>query len=224
VVTAVPALYHARISHHRRTPVDHRFDYGGVWWLVDADAPPRFPRPWRWLARFDTADRMDVRGLVAAQGIATDRLLMLGQARTLGYHFDPLTVYWSFDLTGELNAVVAEVHNTYGERQAYVLPAGPEGSDAVVDKALYVSPYHPEQGRYRMRVSTPGAEVKVEVSLVGHGGQPFTASLHGRRAPASRANFLRLSLRYPWPPLRVAALIRWQAIRLRLRGVPVFQR
>ena len=37
---------------------------------------------------------------------------MLANARVLGYVFNPLSVYWCHDASGELVCVVAEVHNT----------------------------------------------------------------------------------------------------------------
>ena len=53
---------------------------------------------------------------------------MLAHARVLGYVFNPLTVYWCHRPDGTLACVVAEVHNTYRQRHAYLLPgirAGP---------------------------------------------------------------------------------------------------
>ena len=40
----------------------------------------------------------------------------------LGYVFNPLTLYWCHDADGVLRHVIAEVHNTYGGRHAYLLP------------------------------------------------------------------------------------------------------
>ena len=52
---------------------------------------------------------------------ADDRVLMLANARVLGHTFDPLSVFWCLRPDGSLLAVVFEVHNTYGERHAYLL-------------------------------------------------------------------------------------------------------
>ena len=57
-------------------------------------------------------------------------------------------------------AVVAEVHNTYGGRHAYLLRPDGHGHSKV-DKALYVSPFHPADGRYDIRVSEPGESVSL---------------------------------------------------------------
>ena len=46
---------------------------------------------------------------------------MLAHARVLGHAFDPMTAFWCFAADGSLAAVLVEVHNTYGERHAYVL-------------------------------------------------------------------------------------------------------
>ena len=40
----------------------------------------------------------------------------------LGYVFNPLSIFWCHDADGVLRHVVAEVHNTYGGRHAYLLP------------------------------------------------------------------------------------------------------
>ena len=73
---------------------------------------------------------------------------MLTTARSFGYVFNPITVFWAYDRAGARTAVVAEVHNTYGGRHGYVLRPDWDGY-AEVDKALYVSPFHPADGRYR---------------------------------------------------------------------------
>ena len=64
---------------------------------------------------------------------------MLAHARVLGYVFNPLTVYWCHRADGTLAAVVAEVHNTYRQRHAYLLP----GAVSDVPKRFYVSPFYP---------------------------------------------------------------------------------
>ena len=46
---------------------------------------------------------------------------MLANARVLGYVFNPLTSTGATGADGALECVVAEVHNTYGERHCYLL-------------------------------------------------------------------------------------------------------
>ena len=50
--------------------------------------------------------------------------------RILGYVFNPLSVWFCDDEQGRLKAIIYEVHNTYEERHAYVLPV--DGDAAVI--------------------------------------------------------------------------------------------
>lgn len=223
-IPATPCLYEVRIGHARREPVRHRFLYRGFMWLVDADAPPCLPWPWRLLAGFPARDHLDIRARLAGEGIRADRILMLAAARTLGYVFNPLTLYWCFDADGRLDARVAEVHNTYGDRHAYVLPVDAE-SDAGkvhrVEKEMYVSPFNPVDGAYRLSIGDPGETLAVEVTLERPGQAPFVAWVRGRRRALGRRQLLSTSLRYGLGPWRVRALIQWQGVRLWKKGLEV---
>ncbi len=160
---------------------------------------------------------MDIRAVLADNGVTADRTVVLTTPRTLGYVFNPLSVYWCYGLDGTLAAKVAEVHNTHKQRHAYLLP--PEGN-AYVDKELEVSPFHPPRGTYEMRISNPGKRLAVNVSLRPQNGELFTATLVADRVKASPLNLIKLLVRYPWPTLRVSLLIRWEAARLLAKRVP----
>ena len=125
-------------------------------------------------------------------------------------------MYWCHDAAGALSAVVAEVHNTYQGRHAYLLDLDDAGRDEV-DKNFYVSPFFAAEGRYRMRISPPGERLDVVIALELAGAVPFTASLHGAGRAAGRWSLLTT----PAAQLRVAALIRWEGVRLWRRRVPV---
>ncbi len=116
--------------------------------------------------------------------------------------------------------MVAEVHNTYGERHAYLLNPD-EAGVARVDKEFYVSPFHPVDGAYRMRLPLPGDRLDLTVRLDRPGARPFTATVRGTRRAATPAALLRLALRHPFSTLAVSAGIRRHGIRLYLRGLPV---
>ena len=125
---------------------------------------------------------------LAARGIdlGGGRVTMLAHARVLGYVFNPLTVYWCHRADGTLACVVAEVHNTYGQRHAYLLHTDDRGR-AQVPKEFYVSPFYPVDGRYRMSLPEPDARLALSVVLGRPDGHSFAASVHGRGVPATRA-------------------------------------
>jgi uncharacterized protein len=236
VRTRVPAVVHARVEHHRSAPIDYRFGNGTTMWLVDtADPEAAFPRWLRPLASIRSADHFTaedpspladkVRGYLDAEGVTwtARRVLMLANARSLGYVFDPLTTYFCLDADGRLEGVLAEVHNTYGERHCYPLPVT-DRPGASVDKEFYVSPFFAVEGRYDIRTLLSQDQVAVAVSLSQGGGTVFTASVYGDLRPATRRSALAAVLRNPLPSHRVAALIRWHGVRLWLRRLPIVPR
>ncbi|MGW5733479.1 MULTISPECIES: DUF1365 domain-containing protein [Streptomyces] len=229
-----PALYPSVITHVRTSPSRYTLTHRTYLWLIDLDAPPRLPFALRPLARFDARDHFggtatDIRAgletFLATRGITLDggRVLMLAHARVLGHVFNPLSLYWCHGPGGELRCVVAEVHNTYGERHCYLL--GPEAArTADVAKEFYVSPFFPVEGAYRMRLPVPDERLGVTLHLELGGRRTFTATLRGARRPATAGALLRAAVRHPWSTVAVSASIRRHGIALWLRGLPVQNR
>lgn len=215
------ALYECVTTHVRAEPVRHRFTQRGYLWLVDLDDLPRHGL----LASFDANARTDLEKFLAAQGLELGggRILMLAHAKVFGHVFNPLTVYWCHDASGERVCVVAEVHNTYGGVHRYLLKPDACGR-AEVAKAFYVSPFHPVDGHYRLSLPEPDTRLGLTVVLHRPGVRPFVARVSGRRLPASRAVLARLFLRYPLVPLAGSVRIRLEGMRLWLRGLRVTPR
>jgi uncharacterized protein len=234
LLPASAALYPCAIAHARTGSVRHAFRLRTYTWLVDVDELPRLPWPLSLLARFDVRDHLghaeeslrgNVERLLAAQGIVLDggRIVMVAQARVLGHVFDPLSVFWCYDKAAALACVVAEVHNTYGERHAYVLHTDVEGL-AEVPKAFYVSPFYPVDGSYRLRLPEPDDRLRLSIRLDRGDGNPFVATVMGRRVAATLPALLRLAVRHPVAPLLSAVRIRRHGVQLWLRGLRVVRR
>ncbi len=227
-------IYRCEVRHARGGPVRHSLRHRTYMWLVDLDRLPRLPRPLRPLARFESRDhfggtaptlRAGLERFLAARGepAPDGRVLMLAHARVLGHVFNPLTLYWCHRADGSTACVVAEVHNTYGERHAYLLHPDTDGR-AETAKEFYVSPFNPVDGRYRMRLPEPAGRLDVTVRLDRPDGTPFTATVRGEPGPAGVGGLLRAAARHPWPTLAVSAAIRFHGIRLYLKGLPVQHR
>jgi len=239
-----PRLYRTRVAHGRTERVRHGFAYRHATWLVDLDDVPVLPWPLRWLARFDARDhlgdpnatlRANVDTYLADEGVDLDggRVLMLATPRSFGQAFNPLTVFWCRDRADALACVIAEVHNTYGERHCYLLRPDATGH-ATADKAFYVSPFFAVDGRYDMTFTDPtggaaadpmggDSDLRVAIALTRGDQVVFRASLEGSPDPTA-PSFLTGALRHPAAGRRVMALIRVQGIRLWLKHVPVLPR
>jgi DUF1365 family protein len=229
-----PAIYRTTITHSRPAPVHHCFEYRSYSWYVDIDDLPRLPRWLRPFARFQSEDHFsgNSRGSLRERlgAFFTDhglpppegRITALLQARVLGYVFNPLSVFWCHDRDGRLCHVIAEVHNTYGERHAYLLP--PADLPVVTAKNFYVSPFNQVDGYYLVQAPRPGNEVDITVALHRDHRQTFLANLRGTRRPATARQLAVMQFIAPLAPLAVSARIRIQGIKLWLRRVPVAPR
>lgn len=233
-VEVLPALYDAEVVHSRRQRLNRTFTHRISLWLVDLDALPVPPWWLRSFGRFEASDHLGDPGRsirenldtwLASQGVDLHggKVVMLANARALGHVFNPITLYWCSLPDGRPECVVAEVHNTYGERHCYLLRPDAEGR-ADVAKEFYVSPFLEMGGGYEMRVSRPEENLSVAVSLRQHGQLVFDVGLRGTRHPATRRRLLRTILRHPLGTYRVSALIRMHGIRLWLTRTPVLPR
>lgn len=243
-----PAVYATTVRHTRRRPWQRTFTHTSHTWLVDLDALPRPTGRGRRLRGFvqgtfeardhlgdpDRSLRANVEDFLDLHQIALERdgrrgrVLMAAQPRAFGYCFNPISVFWCLDGAGETAAVVVEVHNTYGDRHAYLVHPDEQGR-ARTDKAMYVSPFHGTDGHYDLALPLPttgtSAEpgrLRVAVTLRTSadgpdGGAVFSASLdgvHHRTHPVS-------PLRAAPAALRGSLLIRLHGVWLWLRRLPI---
>jgi uncharacterized protein len=230
----VTALYDAEVRHVRRQVFQRAFTHRTYLWLVDLDELPELPRWLRPFARFEARDhlgdpartiRQNLDAWLATQGVdlAGGRVLMLANARSLGYVFNPITVYWCRYPDGSPACVVAEVHNTYGGRHCYLLRPDDAGR-ARVAKDFYVSPFLTVAGEYAMRLPEPDDRLALTITLRQDDRTALTATLAGTREPATPAALVRMLARRPLVTHRTSALIRRHGIALWLRRLPVVPR
>ncbi len=235
----VPAVVRARVGHRRTFPVPYAFAHRSTAWLVDADAPEAgFPSLLRPVLRIRANDHLGsggeslggkVRHYLQVEGVpwSASRILALTNARTFGHVFDPLTTYFVFDARGGLEGILAEVHNTYGERHCY--PLDVQQTPMTATKEFYVSPFFAVEGRYDIRARLEPERVTVSISLTqtdaaGKERRVFHGYVTGSPRSATSRRVWRAFLRDPLASQRVSALIRWHGIKLWLRRLPVIQR
>jgi len=237
-VTSASALYFGSVFHRRLSAPPHRFRYRAFWLFIDLDDLPGLGRRLRLLShnRFNLFSLNDrdhgdgtTKGLKeqalalladhgVADGIGSIRLLCM--PRTLGYDFNPLSVYFCHRRDGALAALIYEVRNTFGGRHAYVLPAAPAGGTVrqACDKTFFVSPFLPMDLRYEFQVSEPGKEIAVAIRAVGRDGPALRAALVGERRPLTDRTLARAAAILPLVAMKTIAAIHWEALRLVLKG------
>ena len=219
-----PGLFETTIRHTRRRPFARSFTHRSQTWLVDVDDLPDHGLLGRFESRDHVGDpertlRENIQGLLDRRAIDVrgGRMLLAANARAFGFCFNPISVFWCWDREGDLAATVVEVHNTYGDRHAYLVPTDEQGR-GTVDKAMYVSPFHGTDGTYRVAAPVPGSTTRdrldIAVTLDSDDGATFSASLSGYRSQIT-------PLRAAPAAIRHALLIRMHGVWLWLRRLPI---
>lgn len=166
------------------------------------------------------------RALLAAHDIAppeTTRLVT--NLRVLGYVFNPVSFFLGYD-RGELTSVVAEVNNTYGGRHRYVLGPAQRIAHATRtgfrrERTLFVSPFLHGDATYELWVDAPlDGDLSITMHVDVDDARVLTARLAGERRALTDRVLAGVALRYPLMTAQVIGLIHFEALKLRLLGVP----
>ena len=233
-----PSVVRARVSHARQVPVENRFAYGIDYLLLDeaalaGDRGPKlfsFGRPN--LVSLHPSDHgvagcegiEGVRRLARKSGVyGVDHVLLMTHPRYWGFAFNPVSFWFLVGAAGNLRAVLAEVHNTFGERHGY-LCTGENGADIGPDshtvsaKRFHVSPFFDIVGEYRFRFQLDETRVAVRIRYDDGAGGGLNTAIAGTRRPFTDRELVRALMRRPFGAARTVALIHWQALRLYLKG------
>ncbi|SDS53471.1 Predicted NAD/FAD-binding protein [Nocardioides scoriae] len=205
-VSREPTAYATTIRHTRRRPFRRSFSHRSTTWLVDLDHLPDHGVLRGVKGSFEARDHLgdpdgtlkgNVEHFLRLNGVETDggRIVMAANARALGHCFNPISVFWCHRRDGDLAGVVVEVHNTYGDRHAYLVHPDEQGR-ARTEKQMYVSPFHGTDGWYDVAVPTPGQRLRVAVTLHTDDGATFSASLDGERSGVSALRAAPAALRH----------------------------
>ena len=237
------ALYEGTVRHRRMAVRSGEFRYSIHMAYVDLDELPGLlggslasPRPG--LVRFRRSDyfgdpsedlagavRGELERLTGARPAGPVRLLT--NLRAFGHCFNPVSFYYCFDPAGErVEAVLADVTNTpWGERHAYALSRTGENGRVLTgrsEKLLHVSPFMGMDHEYEWRVSAPDERLSVHIESHRGGERAFDATLNLERRELTRRSLASATARHPMNTVHVLARIYGQALRLKLRGVPVY--
>lgn len=244
MVSPAPGLFVGTLRHRRFTPRRHAFEYSLFMALLDIDRVPETMarsrltshNRWNWVS-FDDRDylrdwsgslrtRVAHSARAAGETVPDGPIYLLTHLRYGGYVFNPISLFYCHDRTGQLRLVLAEVSNTYGGRRDYWLrPTHQSGPfRARAHKSLYVSPFMEADLDYDFTLTRPGATVLAHMNVTrrGESTRIFDASLRLTRRPWTAATLRRVLLRYPWMTATVIAAIHWEALRLRFKGVGTY--
>lgn len=243
----VSAIYEGYVRHRRYVPKEHSFRYAIFFLYLDlAEMETAFRSRWLWSVKGvnvaylrrrdhfgDPAVPIDtaVRDLVQQKtGIRpAGPIRMMCHLRYFGHNFNPATFYYCYDASDRhVETIIVEVHNTpWGEVFCYVLDRAQNvGTKAQkrfrLTKAFHVSPFIDMDVEYDWSFTEPGPALNVHMINMEKGEKIFEADLAMTRREISGPGLALMLIRYPFMTVKVVAGIYWQALRLWMKGVPVY--
>jgi DUF1365 family protein len=235
-------LYFGHIVHHRLQPVTHTFRYQVCGLLIDLDELAGLDKRLRLFScnrpnlfgfsEYDHGphDGSSLRHWIdwhlAAIGIdlAGGAVRVLCFPRHFGYVFNPLAVWFCYDQSGGLVALLLEVTNLEHESHSYLLSVaqGSRGQwiSASFDKKFHVSDFVEMDAKYECRLLEPGDQIAVAIREFEHSVETLIATWNGRHVPLTDRSLLYTLARFPLMTMRISAAIHWQGLRLIGKGVP----
>lgn len=238
-------IYTGHVGHQRLTPVDNGFRYSLFFLYLDLEELETvFAKRWLWSlerpnwASFRRSDYFHSSALPLDQAVRDEVQRQLGfrpagpvrlltHLRYLGYCFNPISIYYCFGGDGlTLEAVLVEIHNTpWGEEYQRAFDARSSQKEGEchsfrLDKEFHVSPFMPMDMEYDWRFTPPGEQLSVHMTSLRQGNKIFSAFLDLQQQSLTGGNLAGALLRWPFMTAKVVAAIYWQALRLKLKGVP----
>lgn len=239
----VSCLYRGQVMHHRLDPVGHRFTYSVVSLLLDLDEVAALGMrllSYNGMNLFSVHDRdlgdggdprKWIADQLAAHGIPADGPVRIHLfPRVLGRGFTPLTTWFCHHSDGGLAAILYEVHNTFGERHAYLVPVDRTKPRRTLmhqaEKCFHVSPFIGLGGTYQFCIRVPGDRFVQTIRETAPGdGRPVMIASHvGQRHALTDRALMSAALRYPLQPVKIIGGIHYEAARLWLKGAPFFRK
>lgn len=239
-------LGHGPVRHARLSPRPHAFGYASCFLLLPLrrlreQPDPALPRNRRAWLSFHDADHGEggpdalawAEALLAREGVndADGEIWLHCFPRMAGHAFKPVSFWYCARRDGSLAAVLAEVHNTFGERHVYLLRGEGlgRGAEVCLPKRFHVSPFAEVSGQYRfrffLRLEGEAPRVLARVDLDAQDGRPLLqTSVSGALQPLSGSALRRAAWAQPLHSLMLVARIHWQALQLWRKRLPWFSK
>ena len=154
------------------------------------------------------------------------KIKILCYPRILGYVFNPLSIFFVYDLKSKLISILYEVKNTFGEQHTYVFKVN-EKSEILknnCEKKFYVSPFMDLDSEYYFKVLNPDKNLLVIIDQRDKDGKLLLASQDGVRSNLNSKNLIISYLKHPLMTFKIISAIHFEALRLWLKGIKLVKK
>lgn len=238
-------LLKAKIYHHRLLPKKHHLNHNIFYYMMPLDKVNELNR--LCLTRYNQfhiwsissgdygfdGDGLNIKRFETIKHdyhIPDGHIDFITVPKFLGHQFNPVSFFLFYDTNANLKAVLAEVHNTFGERHCY-LCRHDDGRTITADdilraeKIFHVSPFFPVSGYYLFQFMNDKKSFNVKIDYYNEQNQKtLVTGIKATKINLTKSKPIWLAIRYPFISVQVLFLIHYHAVILWLKKIMFYKK
>jgi hypothetical protein len=149
------------------------------------------------------------------------KIKILCYPRIFGFVFNPLSVFYVYNLEGQLISILYEVKNTFGEQHTYIFKVLKDSNliQNNCSKKFHVSPFIEMNCNYSFRLLKPGNKISVIIDQYDSEDKVLYASQDGIRSDFNTKQLIKSYLKHPIMTFKIILAIHYEAFRLWAKGI-----
>ena len=149
------------------------------------------------------------------------KIKILCYPRILGFVFNPLSVFYVYNLQNKLISILYEVKNTFGEQHTYIFKITKDENlvQNKCAKKFHVSPFIEMDCNYFFRLLKPGDKISVIIDQYDKEDKILFASQDGIRTDFNSKELIKSYLKHPLMTFKIIIAIHYEAFKLWLKGI-----
>ena len=233
------SIYNGTVIHKRFKPKTHYFKYNVFSLLIDLSELDHLDNKIKFfsynkfnLVSFYEKDHGDRDGKSLIDWVKKNlddnnvnskniKIKLLCYPRILGYVFNPLSVFYVYDIDERIICILYEVKNTFGEQHTYIFKVNDDKNLYQHNclKKFHVSPFIEMDCKYFFRILKPGEKISVIIDQYQTDEKILYASQDGKRVDFSTKELIRSYISHPLMTFKIISAIHYEAFKLWLKGI-----
>ena len=232
-------IYNGTVIHKRFKPKIHLFKYRVFSLLIDLSELKNLDRKIKFfslnrfnLISFFEKDHGDRDGSSLIDWVKKNlrdnkidstniKIKLFCYPRIFGYVFNPLSVFYVYDLNDKLSAILYEVKNTFNEQHTYIFNV--KNNQNLIQhncsKKFHVSPFIEMNCNYFFSLVRPGEKISVVIDQYQENEKILFASQDGKRANFTSTELIKSYLKHPLMTFKIIVAIHFEAFKLWIKGI-----
>jgi DUF1365 family protein len=233
------AIYNGKVIHKRFKPKVHYFKYKVFSLLIDLSELEILDKKVNFfsynkfnLISFYEKDHGDRDGSSLTLWVKKNlekyniqakdiKIKILCYPRIFGFVFNPLSVFYIYNLQDQLISILYEVKNTFGEQHTYLFKVTKDANliQNNCSKKFHVSPFIEMNCNYFFRLLKPGNKISVIIDQYDNEDQILYASQDGTRSDFNTQHLIKSYLKHPIMTFKIILAIHFEAFKLWAKGI-----